>query len=119
MEAWPAQPLYETLYCARGDMENRIKEQLGLFAERVRTESLRGNQLRLYFSAIAYVLVAGLRRLGLKGTEWAEAQVSTIRTRLLKIGARIRVSVRRLTLSLASGYPWQSQFAVVWANLRR
>lgn len=117
--AWPAQPLYETLYCARGDMENRIKEQLGLFAERVSTESLRGNQLRLYFSAIAYVLVAGMRRLGLKGTEWAEAQVSTIRTRLLKIGAQIRVSVRRLTLSLASSYPWQSQFALVWANLRR
>lgn len=115
---WPAQQLYEQLYCMRGDMENRIKEQLCLFAERVSAASMRGNQLRLYFSVIAYALMAGLRRLGLQGTEWAEAQVPTIRTRLLKIGAQIRVSVRRLTLSLASSYPWQPQFAQVWANLR-
>jgi hypothetical protein len=92
---WAAQPLYEELYCARGDMENRIKEQFSLFADRVSTETMRANQLRLYFSVMAYVLVSELRRLGLKATELAHAQVSTIRTRLLKIGAQVRiVSVR-------------------------
>src|SRR6266702_6022154 len=85
-EQWAAQALYEDLYCARGDMENRIKEQLSLFADRVSAETMRANQLRFYFSAIAYVLVAGLRRLALTGTELARAQVQTIRLRLLKIG---------------------------------
>ena len=82
-EQWPAQELYEALYCARGDMENRIKEQFSLFADRVSAETMRANQLRLYFSVMAYVLVSGLRRLGLKATELAQAQVSTIRTKLL------------------------------------
>jgi hypothetical protein len=115
---WPAQKLYEDLYCARGEMENRIKEQLSLFNDRVSTEHLRSNQLRLYLSAMAYVLLQGLRRLGLKGTEWAHAQVGTIRLRLLKIGAQVRITVRKVWVSLASGFPWQAMFARVWANLR-
>jgi len=115
---WPAQKLYEELYCARGEMENRIKEQFQLFADRVSAETIRANQLRLYLSAMAYVLVCGLRRLGLKATELAEAQVATIRTKLFKIGALIRISVRRVRLSLASSYPWQPLFQQVSANLR-
>jgi hypothetical protein len=117
-ERWAAQALYEELYCARGEMENRIKEQMSLFATRVSAETMRANQLRLYWSVMAYVLVSGLRRLGLQGTEWAQAQVATIRTKLLKIGAQIRVSVRRLCVSLASSYPWQALYRQVWLNLR-
>jgi hypothetical protein len=85
-ERWAAQALYEELYCGRGEMENRIKEQFSLFADRVSAETMRADQMRMYFSAMAYVLVCGLRRLGLKDTEMAQAQVSTVRTRLLKIG---------------------------------
>jgi len=117
-EPWAAQALYEELYCARGDMENRIKEQLSLFADRVSAETMRANQLRLYFSVMAYVLMSGLRRLGLKATELAQAQVSTIRTKLLKIGARVRVTVRKVWISMASSYPWQGLYQQVWANLR-
>jgi len=117
-EQWGAQALYEELYCARGDMENRIKEQFSLFADRVSTETMRANQMRLYLSSMAYVLVSGLRRLGLKATELAEAQVSTIRTKLLKIGAQIRVTVRKVWVSMASSYPWQDLYQQVWANLR-
>jgi Transposase DDE domain group 1 len=117
-ERWAAQTLYEELYCARGDMENRIKEQFSLFADRVSAETMRANQLRLYFSVMAYVLVSGLRRLGLKTTELAQAQVSTIRTRLLKIGAQVRISVRKVWISMASSYPWQSVYQQVWSNLR-
>ena len=95
-ESWEATALYEKTYCARGDMENRIKEQLRLFADRMSTESLRANQLRLYFSSLAYVLIHALRRLALAGTEWAQAQVHTIRLRLLKIAAEVRFSVRRI-----------------------
>jgi hypothetical protein len=110
--------LYEEIYCARGDMENRIKEQFSLFADRVSAETMRANQMRLYLSAIAYILVSGLRRLGLKATELAEAQVSTIRTKLLKIGAQIRVTVRKVWVSMASSYPWQGLYQQVWENLR-
>jgi hypothetical protein len=117
-EPWVAQALYEELYCARGDMENRIKEQLSLFADRVSAETMRANQLRLYFSVMAYVLMSGLRRLGLKATELAHAQVSTIRTKLLKIGARVRVTVRKVWISMASSYPWQGLYQQVWTNLR-
>jgi hypothetical protein len=117
-EGWTAQALYEQLYCARGDMENRIKEQFSLFADRVSTETMRANQMRLYLSTMAYILVSGLRRVGLKGTELAEAQVSTIRTKLLKIGAQIRVTVRKVWVSMASSYPWQKLYHQVWANLR-
>ena len=117
-EEWKAQALYEKLYCARGDMENRIKEQFSLFADRVSAETMRANQMRLYLSAMAYVLVSGLRRLGLQATELAQAQVSTIRTKLLKIGAQIRVTVRKVWVSMASSYPWQGLYQQVWANLR-
>ena len=112
-EAWPAQPLYEQLYCARGDMENRIKEQFTLFADRVSAESIRANQLRLYLSAMAYVLVCGLRRLGLRATELATAQAATIRLRLFKIGALVRITVRRVWISLPRSYPWPELFARV------
>ena len=112
-QAWPAQKLYEELYCARGDMENRIKEQFTLFADRVSAETMRANQLRLYLSAMAYVLVCGLRRLGLKATELATAQAATIRLRLLKIGALVRMSVRRVWISLPRSYPWPDLFARV------
>jgi hypothetical protein len=115
---WASQALYEDLYCTRGDMENRIKEQFSLFADRVSAETMRANQLRLYLSAMAYVLVSGLRRLGLQATELARAQVSTIRTKLLKIGAQIRMTVRKVWVSMASSYPWQGLYQQVWANLR-
>jgi hypothetical protein len=98
-------------------MENRIKEQFSLFADRVSTETMRANQMRLYLSAMAYVLVSGLRRLGLKATELATAQVSTIRTKLLKIGAQIRVTARKVWVSMASSYPWQDLYRQVWTNL--
>jgi hypothetical protein len=117
-EQWPAQPLYEELYCERGEMENRIKEQLSLFAGRVSAETMRANQLRLYFAAMAYVLIHGLRRLGLKGTELERAQATTIRLRLLKIGAQIRITARKVWLSMASSYPLQQLFGQVWAALR-
>lgn len=117
-EEWKAQALYEELYCARGDMENRIQEQFSLFADRVSAETMRANQLRLYLSVMAYVLVSGFRRLGLKGTELAEAQAATLRTKLLKIGTQVRVTVRKVWLSLSSSYPWQPLFQQVWSNLR-
>jgi hypothetical protein len=108
---WAAQDLYEKFYCARGEMENRIKEQMCLFADRLSTDEMKGNQLRLYFSALAYTLVEALRRLALKGTEWAEAQVDTIRLKLFKIGAIVRISVRRILLQMSSAYPWKDIYA--------
>jgi hypothetical protein len=116
--SWPARALYEELYCARGEMENRIKEQLSLFSDRLSTETLRANQLRLYFSSLAYVLVHALRRLGLHGTEWATAQVETIRLRLLKIAAQVRVTARRIWLCYSSAYPWKHVFVAAWSALR-
>jgi len=115
---WAAKELYEQRYCARGDMENRIKEQFSLFADRASAETMRANQMRLYLSAMAYVLMSGLRRLGLKATELAQAQVSTIRLKLLKIGAQIRISVRKVWVSMASSYPGQDLYQQVWTNLR-
>ncbi len=118
-ERMQTRAVYEELYCARGEMENRIKEQqLALFADRTSTALMRSNQLRLYFSTFAYQLMQGLRRLGLQGTEMARAQCQTIRLRLLKIGAQIRVTVRRVCFSLASGYPLAQLFAQVHRNLR-
>jgi hypothetical protein len=117
-ERWAAQPLYEDFYCARGEMENRIKEQLCLFADRLSTDEMKANQLRLYFSALAYTLVEALRRLALKGTEWAQARVDTIRLRLFKIGARLRISVRRVVLQLSAAYPWKPLFQHTWQALR-
>jgi len=116
--AWEARALYEQLYCARGEMENRIKEQLSLFADRTSTAWLRSNQIRLYFSSVAYLLIEALRRLGLEGTEWARAQCDTLRLKLLKIGAEIRVTVRRVWISLAEGYAYAALFAQVHARLR-
>jgi Transposase DDE domain group 1 len=117
-EQFQTQALYEELYCARGEMENRIQEQqLALFADRTSTEWMRSNQLRLYFSTFAYQLMQGLRRFGLRGTAMAQAQCQTIRLKLLKIGAQIRVTVRRVALSLASGYPFPEIFARVYTNL--
>lgn len=117
-EAWPARALYEKLYCERGEMENRIKEQMEMFADRLSTETMRANQLRLYLSSLAYVLVCGLRRLALKGSEWAEAQVGTIRLRLLKVAARVRVTARRVWVSYSSAYAWREQFEAAFAALR-
>jgi hypothetical protein len=118
-EQWKARALYEHLYCARGDMENRIKEQqLYLFADRTSAATMRANQIRLWFSSMAYVLLQTLRRLGLKGTALARAQCHTIRLKLLKIGAQIRVTVRKVWVSLASGSPYADLFAQVYTNLR-
>ncbi len=117
-QQWAAQNLYEKFYCARGEMENRIKEQMCLFADRLSTDEMRGNQLRLYFSALAYTLVEALRRLGLKGTEWAQAQVDTIRSKLFKIGAIVCISVRRVLLQMSSAYPWKDIYAAAFHALR-
>ena len=117
--AMQAGVLYEEFYCARGEAENRIKEQqLGLFADRTSTAYMRSNQLRLYFSSIAYCLLEALRRLGLKGTDMARAQCSTIRLRLLKIGAQIRITVRRIWISMAAAHPGASVFEQAWRNLQ-
>jgi hypothetical protein len=111
--------LYETVYCARGDMENRIKEcQLDLFADRTSTRTMAANQLRLWFSSFAYVLMQALRRIALPHTELAQATCGTIRLKLLKIGARVTVSVRRIKIAIASACPYQSEFALAHARLR-
>jgi hypothetical protein len=114
-----ARHLYETIYCARGDMENRIKEcQLDLFADRTSTAKMQANQLRLWFASMAYVLLCGLRRIGLAQTQFAEATCGTIRLKLLKLGALVRVSVRRIKIAMASACPWQDAFALAQARLR-
>ena len=118
--ALQARALYEDLYCARGEMENRIKEQqLDLFADRTSTSRMRSNQIRLYFSSIAYCLLQALRELGLAGTQMARAQCSTIRVRLLKIGARVRVTVRKVWISMATGHPARGLFEAAYGNLER
>ncbi len=115
-----AKHLYEALYCARGDMENRIKEQqLGLFADRTSSATMQANQLRLYFASFAYVLMHGLRRLGLAGTAYARAQCTTIRLKLLKIGARLRITVRKVWLSFSEAYAHAGSFAQILANLQQ
>jgi Transposase DDE domain group 1 len=118
-EAWAAPALYERLYCARGDMENRIKEcQLDLFADRTSATSLKANQLRLWFASMAYVLLEALRRLALAGTRLAQATCGTIRLKLLKIGALVRLSVRRVKIAMASGCPYAREWALAHARLR-
>ena len=115
-----AKALYEDVYCARGDMENRIKEQqLDLFSDRTSTRTMRANQLRLWFSSIAYVLLSTLRRVALNGTRMAKATCGTIRLKLLKIGAQITVSVRRFLVRLASACPYQDVFIQAWRNLEQ
>jgi hypothetical protein len=119
VDSWAAQPLYEKLYCARGDMENRIKEhQNDMFGHQMSTHTMRSNQLRLYFSTIAYMLVNTLRHEALAGTELERAQPSTIRLKLLKIGALVTVSVRRICIRMASGYPYQQLFAQALDRLK-
>ena len=109
--------LYEKVYCARGEMENRIKEcQLDLFADRTSAATMRANQLRLWFASMAYVLLCALRRIGLRHTQFADATCGTIRLRLLKLGALVRISVRRIKVSIASACPWRDEFAL--AHLR-
>jgi hypothetical protein len=114
-----ARHLYEVIYCARGEMENRIKEcQLDLFADRTSTATMRANQLRLWFASAAYVLICALRRIGLAHTQFAAATCGTIRLRLLRIGALVRISVRRVTIAMASACPSQHEFALAHTMLR-
>ena len=117
---YEAQELYEKMYCSRGDMENRIKEQqLMLFADRTSTQKMRSNQIRLYFSSVAYVLIQTLRQLGLAGTEMAKAQCDTIRLKLFKIGAKIRITVRKVWVSFAEGYPFRKIFDQAFDNISK
>ena len=114
-----ARALYEEVYCARGEMENRIKECQGdLFADRTSAATMRANQLRLWFASMAYILLCALRRIGLPHTQFAQATCGTIRLKLLKIGALVRVSVRRVMIAMASAYPYQPEFALAQARLR-
>ncbi len=119
-EQFDARTLYENKYCGRGEMENRIKEQqLYLFADRTSAHSMRANQLRLWFSSVAYTLLQVIRQFGLQGTKLARARCDTIRLKLLKIGASVRVTVRRVWLSMSASCPYHQLFAQVYANLRR
>ncbi len=112
--------LYEKVYCARGEMENRIKECQGdLFADRTSTATMGANQLRLWFASFAYVLLCAVRRIGLAHTQFAEATCGTIRLKLLKLGALVRVSVRRIKVAMASACPWQNEFALAYVRLSR
>jgi hypothetical protein len=118
-DEFDARALYEDMYCGRGDMENRIKEQqLCLFADRTSAATMRANQLRLLFSSVAYTLMTALRRLGLKNTELSTARCDTIRLKLLKIGAQIKVTVRRVWVSLSQSWPYREIFAMVYHQLR-
>ena len=113
-----SRPLYEKRYCARGEMENRIKEcQLDLFADRTSSHTMRANQLRLWLASFAYVLMSALRRVGLVGTRLADATCGTIRLKLLKIGALVKISVRRVLFSMASAFPYVDAYATAWAAL--
>ncbi len=117
-DRYGARALYEDIYCARGEMENRIKEcQLDLFADRTSAKTMRANQLRLWFASFAYVLIEVLRRIGLKHTRLENATCGTIRLKLMKIGARVTVSVRRIVVSMASSHPYQNEFALAHARL--
>lgn len=114
-----AERIYREIYCARGDMENRIKEQqLYMYADRTSTHWMRSNQVRLYLSSVAYVLMSALRRLALSGTELAQAQCHTLRLKLLKIGAQVRVTVRRVWLHMSEAYPLADVFLLAWRRLR-
>jgi Transposase DDE domain group 1 len=115
-----ARTLYEDVYCARGEVENRIKEQqLDLFADRTSAATMRANQLRLWFASFAYVLLEALRRIGLRHTQFATATCGTIRLKLLKIGAQVRKSVRRIKIAMASACPYQAEYHLAYLYLRR
>ena len=116
---YDARSLYEDLYCARGEAENRIGEQFEMFADRASSATLQANQLRLWFSAMAYVLVDTLRRVGLRHTQFADAAVTTIRLKLLKLGAQVRKSVRRIHFAITSGCPNKDEFQLAYLFLRR
>jgi len=116
---YDARSLYEDLYCARGEAENRIGEQFEMFADRASSATLQANQLRLWFSAMAYVLVDTLRRVGLRHTQFADAAVATIRLKLLKLGAQVRKSVRRIHFAITSGCPNKDEFQLAYLFLRR
>jgi hypothetical protein len=117
-EEHEARHLYENLYCARGEMENRIKEcQLDLYADRTSAHTMRANQLRLWFASMAYVLICALRRIGLAHTQFARASCGTIRLKLLKIGALVRTSVRRIKLAMPSAFPYQAEYHAAHAAL--
>jgi len=117
-EEHEARHLYEKLYCARGEMENRIKEcQLDLYADRTSAHTMRANQLRLWFASMAYVLICALRRIGLAHTQFARASCGTIRLKLLKIGALVRTNVRRIKLAMPSAFPYQAEYRAVHAAL--
>jgi hypothetical protein len=118
LEAGDARRLYEERYCARGEMENRIKEcQLDLFADRTSANTMRANQLRLWFASLAYVLLCALRRIALSGTRFAQASCATIRLKLLKLAAWVTLSVRRIKLAMANAYPWQQEWRLAHARL--
>jgi Transposase DDE domain group 1 len=114
-----ARALYEDLYCARGEAENRIGEQFELFADRASSATMQANQLRMSFSAMAYVLVDTLRRVGLRHSQFADAAVATIRLKLLKLGAQVRASVRRIHFAIASGCPNKDEFELAYVYLQR
>jgi hypothetical protein len=115
-----ARTLYEDIYCARGEVENRIKEQhLDLFADRTSAATLRANQLRLWFASFAYVLLEALRRIGLRHTQFATATSGTIRLKLLKIGAQVRKSARRIKVAMASAFPYQTEYHLAYLYLKR
>ena len=114
-----ARALYEDLYCARGEAENRIGEQFELFADRVSSATMPANQLRLWLSGLAYVLVDNLRRVALRHTQFVDASVQTIRLKLLRLGAQVRTSVRRIHFAMASGCPNQSEFEMAYLYLKR
>jgi hypothetical protein len=118
LEAGDARQLYEERYCARGEMENRIKEcQLDLFADRTSANTMRANQLRLWFASLAYVLLGALRRIALPGTRFAQASCATIRLKLLKLAAWVTLSVRRIKVAMANAYPWQQEWSLAHARL--
>jgi hypothetical protein len=117
-DVWRAKPLYETLYCARGEMENRLKECQGdLFADRTSTSTMRTNQLRLWFASMAYVLICALRRIGLAHTQFATATCGTIRLKLLKLGALVKISARRVKIAFASACSSSIEWRLAAARL--
>ena len=119
-DAWRAKPLYEKLYCARGEMENRIKECQGdLFADRTSTATMRANQLRLWFASMAYALLCAMRRIGLAHTPFASATCHTIRLKLLKLGALVKISARRVRIAFASACPNAPEWRLAAARLAR
>jgi hypothetical protein len=119
-QEYDGRAVYEDVYCPRGEMENRIKEQqLMLFADRTSAEDMRANQIRLYFASMTYVLLSALRRIGLADTPLQRAQCSTIRSKLLKVGALVRITVRKIWISFSQSYPYRQQFLRVLANIQR